>query len=52
MARLVDCLLATPEVEVWRFEFPYMEARRNGGSKRPPDQPAVLREAWASVLER
>ncbi|MFT5391788.1 MAG: putative alpha/beta-hydrolase family hydrolase [Gammaproteobacteria bacterium] len=52
MARLVDCLLATPEVEVWRFEFPYMEARRNGGSKRPPDQPAVLRKAWASVLER
>jgi predicted alpha/beta-hydrolase family hydrolase len=51
MTKLVELLLATPEVEVWRFEFPYMEARRHGGSKRPPDRPAILTKTWVSVVE-
>lgn len=33
-------------VRVLRFEFPYMAARRNGGTKRPPDRAPVLLDAW------
>ena len=35
-----------------RFEFPYMAARRDDGSRRPPDRPNVLLDAWQSVIDR
>ncbi len=34
-------------IELWRFQFPYMQA----GRKRP-DQPALLQETWTAVLDR
>lgn len=46
--------LAEQGVTVLRFEFPYMEKRRQDGRKRPPDRQPVLleyfRQAVASVL--
>ena len=38
--------------EVYRFEFPYMQQRRDRGIKRPPDQQHVLMNSWRSNLER
>ncbi len=38
-------------IRVVRFEFPYMQARRAGASKRPPDREAVLLQAWRDVYE-
>lgn len=35
---------------VVRFEFPYMAARRDGGSRRPPDRQPVLLETWRQVI--
>ena len=35
-------LLAERGIETWRFEFPYMAARRTGGSKRPPPKAETL----------
>lgn len=37
-------------LEVWRFEFPYMAARRSGGPKRPPDGQARLLESWQQAI--
>ncbi len=34
-----------------RFEFPYMAARRETGTKRPPDRAPVLLEAWRGVID-
>ncbi len=42
--------LAGKGVGVVRFEFPYMEQRRYGGSKRPPDKQEILLERWKSLL--
>lgn len=36
-------------VRVVRFEFPYMQARRETGRKQPPDREAVLLQAWRDV---
>lgn len=36
-------------VSVVRFEFPYMVQRRQGGARRPPNQSAVLLDAWRTV---
>lgn len=36
-------------VSVVRFEFPYMAQRRLDGVRRPPNQTAVLLEAWRGV---
>lgn len=33
-----------------RFEFPYMAARRNSGTRKPPDRQPVLLETWRSVV--
>lgn len=38
-------------IRVVRFEFPYMEARRQTGTKRPPDREPKLRATWAQVIE-
>jgi hypothetical protein len=43
--------VAEQGIQVIRFEFPYMEARRNTGKKRPPDRQAVLLERWEKVIE-
>jgi predicted alpha/beta-hydrolase family hydrolase len=34
-------------IECWRFQFPYMEAKRSG-----PDRPPVLEAAWREVIEQ
>lgn len=39
-------------VEVVRFEFPYMAARRNHGKRRPPDRLEALVKAWDEVICR
>jgi len=44
--------LAAHGVQVVRFEFPYMRARRLTGRRGPPDPERVLREAWIEVIER
>ena len=42
--------LAERGLRVARFEFPYMEARRTQGTKRAPDRPEALKEAWRAVV--
>jgi len=37
-------------VRVARFEFPYMHARRQRGSRGAPDRGPVLEEAWAEAI--
>ena len=45
--------LASPEVRVARFEFPYMRARREAGRRGgAPDREPVLRDAWKDTIER
>lgn len=39
-------------LRVVRFEFPYMEARRCEGKRRPPDREPILRTIWLQVVER
>ena len=43
--------LASENLKVVRFEFPYMSARRQGGSKRPPNSAPILMSYWRSVIE-
>lgn len=43
MARIATEIAAIDGLRVVRFEFPYMEARRRGGRRRPPDPEPVLR---------
>ncbi|MGC1509129.1 alpha/beta family hydrolase [Ketobacter sp.] len=38
-------------VEVIRFEFPYMQKRRQAGGKRPPDRMPVLLDCYREVIE-
>lgn len=45
-------LLAERGVGVIRFEFPYMQQRRNGGKKRPPDRQPVLLDHWRQVIDK
>lgn len=42
-------LLAERGINVLRFEFPYMAARRAGGGKRPPNPQAQLLDCWREV---
>lgn len=42
--------LAASSVRVARFEFPYMQARRQEGRRGAPDRPAVLEEAWREAI--
>lgn len=44
--------VAAAGFRVVRFEFPYMAARRSDGTRRPPDRPNVLLDAWQSVIDR
>jgi predicted alpha/beta-hydrolase family hydrolase len=44
-------LLAERRVGVTRFEFPYMQQRRNGGGRRPPDRQPLLLDHWQQVID-
>jgi predicted alpha/beta-hydrolase family hydrolase len=39
-------------IRVARFEFPYMQARRLDGKRRPPNGARTLEQAWATVIEK
>jgi predicted alpha/beta-hydrolase family hydrolase len=43
--------LAGNDLHVVRFEFPYMQTRRQEGTKRPPDRQPKLLESWRKVIE-
>jgi len=43
--------LTSREVQVIRFEFPYMVERRESGKKRPPNSKKVLLESWREVIQ-
>ena len=43
--------LAERGIRVVRFEFPYMERRRETGGRGGPDRPAVLVDRWREVIE-
>jgi hypothetical protein len=38
-------------VRVARFEFPYMQKRREDGKRRPPDRAPILLDIWRAVIE-
>jgi predicted alpha/beta-hydrolase family hydrolase len=44
--------LVNKGIAVLRFEFPFMEARRRNGVRRPPDAQKVLLACWKEVFER
>lgn len=37
-------------IKVSRFEFPYMQERRETGKKRPPNTQSVLLDSWRNVI--
>lgn len=43
--------LGEKDIRVIRFEFPYMQKRRETGKKRPPDRTPKLLKAWREVIE-
>ncbi len=51
MQRLAESL-AGAGINVWRFEFPYMQKRRVDGRKRPPDRQSVLLTHFAGMVEQ
>ncbi|HTO21585.1 MAG TPA: alpha/beta fold hydrolase [Spirochaetia bacterium] len=44
--------LAAASFRVARFEFPYMQAARQGGKRTRPDVPAVLEATWMQVIQQ
>jgi predicted alpha/beta-hydrolase family hydrolase len=42
--------LASRDIRVIRFEFPYMARRRLGGTSRAPDRTEVLLDSWRSII--
>ncbi len=42
--------LSATEIQVIRFEFPYMAKRRDDGKRRGPDRMPVLLETWRTTL--
>ncbi|MGY3857045.1 alpha/beta fold hydrolase [Aeromonas intestinalis] len=50
LARL-SALLAGPDIEVVRFNFPYMSKRALDGKRRPPDRQPVLLAHWREMAE-
>jgi predicted alpha/beta-hydrolase family hydrolase len=42
--------LASRDIRVVRFEFPYMSARRTGGKRGAPDREPVLLDSWRAVV--
>lgn len=43
-------LLAEPDIEVVRFNFPYMIKRARDGKRRPPDRQSALLEHWRQMV--
>jgi predicted alpha/beta-hydrolase family hydrolase len=43
--------LAERGLRVARFEFPYMQKRREGGARGAPDREPVLRASWRAAIE-
>ena len=43
-------LLAGPEIEVVRFNFPYMTKRAQDGKRRPPDRQPLLLDHWRQMV--
>ncbi|MEW5250312.1 alpha/beta family hydrolase [Microbulbifer sp. 2201CG32-9] len=50
--RVISAGLSAHGVEVWRFEFPYMAARRSGGPRRPPNPMPQLLDSLRGFVER
>jgi len=48
--QIVAALLAARGVRVVRFEFPYMQERRQSGKRRPPNRQPELLQAWREAL--
>ena len=48
----IAALVAGYGIDVYRFEFPYMAARRHTGKRRPPDRADILQHCWRRVLEQ
>ena len=48
---LVAAGLASRGVRVARFEFPYMQRRREDGRRGAPDREPVLRAAWRAAVD-
>jgi hypothetical protein len=44
--------LAQAGLQVARFEFPYMEARRRSGKPGAPDREPVLMQSWRDAISR
>ncbi len=44
--------LASHNIRVVRFEFPYMARRKISGKNKPPDREPVLRSCWQEVIAR
>ena len=51
LARL-SALLAGPDIEVIRFNFPYMSKRALDGKRRPPDRQPVLLAHWREMVHQ
>lgn len=47
----MDELLSGIGLQVIRFEFPYMQRRREDGKRRPPDRMPVLLEHYKALIE-
>lgn len=47
----MDSLLSGDGFQVIRFEFPYMQKRREDGKKRPPDRLDVLLQHYRQLIE-
>lgn len=48
----LSALLLEQGISVLRFEFPYMAQRRVDAVRRPPNQMAVLQDAWRAVFQQ
>ncbi|MGY3902793.1 alpha/beta family hydrolase [Aeromonas lusitana] len=46
----LSALLAGPQIEVVRFNFPYMSKRAQDGKRRPPDRQPVLLAHWREMV--
>ncbi len=44
--------LVKREIQVIRFEFPYMQERRDTGKKRPPNPQKILLDCWREVYQQ
>lgn len=47
----ISAALASRGLRVVRFEFPYMQRRREDGKRRGPDRPPVLLATWRAIAE-